>query len=251
MIQSSPVNSIEDLVLWLETTSEASFDSAVDDGTSITSPYIWNDINGQTSQKSSASGPAGPNYIASCIESLPCLRFNGTSQYLNITQKNGMASQISVFAVVKINTLIPSPAIMSIFSSTVTKIAANNYFETYLSYGGTYPQVGFGSPSTSMGGLATIPVNKAVLYEAIDTGTALNIATSAGGLSITRLSNPVVTSSKNLDSGLSIGAYFNGTTRNQYFNGDIAEIIVFDRALKNQERDDVEKYLSKKWGFKI
>jgi hypothetical protein len=36
-----------------------------------------------------------------------------------------------------------------------------------------------------------------------------------------------------------------------YLAGDIAEIIIFDRALKLEERDAVAKYLGKKWGIKV
>ena len=36
-----------------------------------------------------------------------------------------------------------------------------------------------------------------------------------------------------------------------YFNGDIAEIIVFSKALTDQEREDVEYYLSTKYAISI
>ena len=35
------------------------------------------------------------------------------------------------------------------------------------------------------------------------------------------------------------------------FKGDIAEIIIFTRALNNTERQSVEEYLSQKWGVPI
>lgn len=51
-----------------------------------------------------------------------------------------------------------------------------------------------------------------------------------------------------------IGAYETTaatTGSSEWFNGGIAEIILFDRALKTEERKAVEKYLGQKWGFKI
>jgi len=36
-----------------------------------------------------------------------------------------------------------------------------------------------------------------------------------------------------------------------YFTGDIGEIIIYDRALNNSERKDIENYLAKKWEIKI
>jgi hypothetical protein len=35
------------------------------------------------------------------------------------------------------------------------------------------------------------------------------------------------------------------------FGGNIAELIIFNRALKNEERQAVEDYLGKKWQIKI
>jgi len=37
----------------------------------------------------------------------------------------------------------------------------------------------------------------------------------------------------------------------EYFTGDIGEIIIYDRALNNSERKDIENYLAKKWEIKI
>ena len=37
----------------------------------------------------------------------------------------------------------------------------------------------------------------------------------------------------------------------EYFTGNIAEIIIFDRAIHDSERNDIEKYLSKKWSIEI
>ena len=39
------------------------------------------------------------------------------------------------------------------------------------------------------------------------------------------------------------------TTATGYFNGDISEVIVYNRALTNNERADVEYYLTRKWNF--
>ena len=49
-----------------------------------------------------------------------------------------------------------------------------------------------------------------------------------------------------------LSAYANariGLHGSSYFNGDIGEIIIYSRALKNEERVAVEAYLLKKWGI--
>ena len=40
-------------------------------------------------------------------------------------------------------------------------------------------------------------------------------------------------------------------TTTRIFNGQISEIIIFDRALMKDEIDDVEKYLSKKYSIEL
>jgi hypothetical protein len=35
------------------------------------------------------------------------------------------------------------------------------------------------------------------------------------------------------------------------YNGEMAEIILFNRALKNEERQSIEDYLSRKYSIKI
>jgi hypothetical protein len=41
------------------------------------------------------------------------------------------------------------------------------------------------------------------------------------------------------------------TLTGQFLNGDIAEIIVYQRAISVEERNSVERYLSVKWGIAI
>ncbi len=36
-----------------------------------------------------------------------------------------------------------------------------------------------------------------------------------------------------------------------YFDGDLAELIVYNRAISSSERKSVEEYLSRKWNIKI
>ena len=36
-----------------------------------------------------------------------------------------------------------------------------------------------------------------------------------------------------------------------FYNGEIAEIIIYNRALKVDERNDIQNYLSKKYGIKV
>jgi hypothetical protein len=48
-----------------------------------------------------------------------------------------------------------------------------------------------------------------------------------------------------------IGARYYGGILRTFYNGDIAEIIIFNRALNNQERLDVLSYLSSKYDITL
>jgi hypothetical protein len=51
--------------------------------------------------------------------------------------------------------------------------------------------------------------------------------------------------------GLYIGSVSPACCLGNYFTGLIGEIIIFDRALKNEERTAIQNYLGRKWGIKI
>ncbi len=105
LTNSSPVNGIEDLVFWVETTSKNSFLN----GEGIDNQTIsgWNDINPQlTARKNLTQSSASirPKYIASSlINNLPAVRFNGVDQYLtSATFKNSDLSnqgRMTIFVV--------------------------------------------------------------------------------------------------------------------------------------------------------
>lgn len=50
---------------------------------------------------------------------------------------------------------------------------------------------------------------------------------------------------------LLIGARWVTSGLGNFYNGNVAEIIIFNRALKTEERKSIESYLGKKWGVKI
>jgi len=103
LTQSSPVSSIRNLVTWYETTADKSPDDAVEeDGLVVNN---WYDINPQAITKNHATSTVGPTYKASCINGLPCLQFNGSSQILHSTQNLGTTTELTLFVVFYSNVL--------------------------------------------------------------------------------------------------------------------------------------------------
>ena len=52
-------------------------------------------------------------------------------------------------------------------------------------------------------------------------------------------------------SSFNIGRWSNGSTASRYLNAYFYEIIIFRKKLTDNERKDIETYLSKKWSIKI
>jgi len=253
--QSSEANSVKSMIFWLETTSEKSIDdAATEDGISINSGsgYSWYDINNQISQKSNASNAAGADYKLSGINGLPVLNFDGTSgDIMDITQTNGVASQLSVFLVFRNLSLTTVPQSL-ISVRGVTHTSGNNSFQININSSNFVQYDYFNSAGTQVTTAVTgaISANTAYVVDVIDDSTTTQTISISNGSGMTRVAVSAASGSKTLNLGLNIGYWNNGTTSARFFNGDLAEIILFDRALKQEERNAIEKYLGKKWGIK-
>ena len=286
--KSSDVNSIPDLVLWLEPTIENSFATTSSNTDTLTyanvaglqdSAYVkdtlrpdnreyvarWNDITpravaGNKKSVYQETGSRRPMYIANAINGLPALQFDGSSQYLYSLNNNTTPSapplvagddsytMIAVFSAQPYTTGSPT-----IFSQAPNNLSAST--TASLSIRNASPVLSFDSFATA-------------------TDSDISIKTSTHYIAIMKLEDSAITSSNNLSfyvnnsssnktfstSTYNIGsdAFFmsvfgnvNGNSYYDYFKGYIGEVLVFDRALKNEELDTIMKYLSKKWGIAL
>jgi prepilin-type N-terminal cleavage/methylation domain-containing protein len=232
LINNSPVNSIADLALWLESTQISSFvEVEAQDGGTINQ---WFDINRFTITKATAIAVNNKAiYRESGINNLPALYFNGGGWFdinFSVTNKNSK----TLFVVV---------------------MTQNTNQRNYLFDNGTCTQLCFiiESNSSTAGHMhagasnlqGSFQIKKPYIVTLIYNGNnsffrnngVQNITANAGNnpmLNVVRLGNscqPFV--------------YSEG------FIGHIGEFIIFDRVLKVDEYLDVEKYLSTKWGIKF
>ncbi len=243
LTQSSPVAAIKDLALWIDSTSEKSFDTSIDDGSSATN---WYDINPQLTIKASlAAQGTTPIYTASAINSLPAVRFAAVGHY-NITNMNVASNTTkTIFLVVK-----------------ATSAAQRNY---------VYDNYNSGSP-TSCGGIsqhtfimesnstpktATLYANSAITAGSFTINNPYVITIVENSSSSFFRYNGTQTSTGNIgnsvmQSNIRLGGSCLGTAMlSEAMIGYIGEFIIFDRILKNEEYVAVEKYLGKKWGVNL
>ncbi len=253
---SSPVNSIRDIVGWWETTLEQSFngtepeeDSDGDTGGITT----WYDINPQSTVKNNATSPAttnNPGYTASgSINNLPTLNFNGSDHYLHFDGTSLANSNYSIF-VVEQRTSGTGDYRYMIASSNGSGIT-NQLL-----------QVGYRNSSTITWGQFANDFNVSVAsynvpiarIHSLVFGSALPTAKSYylnGAVQTLNNTYGSAVASQGLTSytNATFGLY--GTDQNVYYQGNIGEIIIFNRALKNEERDAIEDYLGRKWGIRV
>lgn len=265
MTQSAPVSSIKNLMLWIETTSEASFDdSEEDEGLALTN---WYDINPQVSVKSSFAGvtTARPLYKNNIINGLPAVLFDGTNDFMTSANfPNIITGASTVFAVVKLSSaaLAAKPIISKRPAAGYATSAPNIQFGTTASgsTGWTYCDtagVATSGVTCNYSADATVATTGNYVVSVVYTANSTSVASStAAGISFFQNGategQATTTSTPNLSVTTSLFLGKDGTSdTNVFFNGYIGELIIFDRALKKEERQSIEAYLGKKWGISM
>ncbi len=277
LTQSAPVASIKNLVLWLETTSDASFNASdTDDNATITT---WNDINPQTVSKVTFTSSGAPKYKTNLINGLPAVCFNnsncgsGTADHFTTSGFSNLTSGITIFAVVKTpDTLAAEPLLSKRNNNVSYNIPSSSNFQlnTATNANGAWQfcdgstQSGSNVTCTLAASATVVAKSNYVVSLVYNTSSIFEGTTSTG---ITFFQNGTLSGSLGTDSittslppatipeatsPLLIGRVStNGNLLNQYFKGYIGEIIIFDRALKKEERQSIESYLGKKWGINM
>jgi prepilin-type N-terminal cleavage/methylation domain-containing protein len=249
--RSSDVNSISGLVLWLETSLDASVTSATnatqpENGDNITS---WNDINPQTRSKFNFTGVAStyPTYQLKGINGLPSIKFNGTTQFMANSSGGPVSAASKNYTIVAVWRNDDISGVQVLYSQGLANAAANRmstiFFDSALfSFGGhsnDYQPITI-SAQRDYVGLAAINnnnVNNVTMYANSLTGSN-GATTSVGSLDLA--SNYTM-----------IGAFPDTSATNYWWAGLVSEIIVFDRTLKTEEIRSVMTYLGKKYNIKI
>lgn len=244
LTESSPVNGIRNLVAWYETTSQASFDSTIDNGVAVSS---WYDISPSVNKSNATQTTAAnrPVYTENDINSLPTLKFTATSsQFLNLP--NGTVpynnSPYTVFIVAKIDkSCVASCNLISSGNPSANQANSFHYINASSGVGGL--QNGWYSANAATSS-STLPINPPHIATFYYNQSVRRIIFN--GLEQTIAGTPTINNQSAAENNM-IGR----SLTTAYLDGSIAEIIIFNRALMAEEIDSIESYLSKKWGIKI
>lgn len=273
--QSSPVNSIENLVLWYEATSKASFvKRETDNYTDLSDAEkgllkgrisTWYDISSATGTRNNATqdnaGAADqtdakalrPAYKTDCINSLPCVYFDGAQNFLNFAEPGITGTNYTIFIVEK-------------RESNGVMIGSENTETLQISYDGADSEISWGHTNDSYTTFAENSLDPddgyAILHtfvnESFNGFVALiqdNFYHYTNGDSDSNISTHTAKGTANTVGYLpsyvapTIGMGLS-QTETEYYGGGIGEIIIYSRALQAQERDAVAAYLIKKWQIK-
>lgn len=194
----------------------------------------WPDVSGNARDATQATAGNRPVATAAVRNGRTVVRFTRASaHYLQTATFSTIAQPNTIFVVGKFN----------------NTTAQNEVFVD----GETQRTIFYGS-SGSVPSAKVLKLQAGILYEAIQTDTNYHIyeAHANGSTSEVQIDGGPVfagrtTSSTGLDR-VNIGVA-QGPSTSFCLDGDIAEIIVFDKTLSKAERARVRRYLAHKWGF--
>lgn len=257
LTQSSSVNSIKGLVLWLEPTMENSFLTAESVDAAVISR--WFDINPQVSSPNTFSGGTGVTYKAvSGINSLPAVAFqasNASASNILATPIDTPFSAYTIFYVARSTNLTDENTILYNGTSGTNGfgISLTNAGITQVKYGvsETITLDGLTNSKGSSGDIICITIDPNSVNGQIITTPAI-MAYKNGGPQGNNDSDTITLANwVNPTTGaIRIGNLTASGTSNDFI-GEISEVIIFDNVLKKADRQEVERYLSKKYAIQI
>ena len=274
LTDKAPMFGMENLELWLETTSENSLATGTASFTNVANPSDkkeigrWNDLNptliNPNNKNHAVQGTLSyqPFYIQDGINGLPALLFDGADDYIASITKFTIVNNFTVFVV--------GFPIKNLTNSCVFQ--SGNFAGTTGQKYIFYPQQGdivYGGNNAASSGVSLCenfiaPVehtnnympyvisNQRVIKNPIQ--FTLKYSSGAPKLYINSTdSYSGSASGKNVFPGLTFGGGRQGNYGENYgyFKGFIGEIIVYSADLNDADRKLIEAYLIEKWRIKI
>lgn len=232
----------DNVVLHLDATTI----SGLSDNAPVTS---WNDLSGKNHHASAVNPPAFKQYGFS---NRPSVNFSGNNQYMEIAHTTALnLTQLTIFTVFKNKTTVSSSVDFGVITSKELGSSPwenrNWWFAVQHSQGQLWFRTSSGGQQPRNDLQDTQHNYKDGLVHmasVVVPGTGNGNATLSvdGFQKASALSNTpnVQTAPVRIGAGGS-------SSVNRFFHGDIGEIIIYNRALSLEERQEVELYLGNKW----
>ena len=250
--------SLPNLQLWLDATRIAQANN--------TAVATWSDQSGNGYDATQGGSAARPTFIASGLNGLPVVRFDGTDDNLSVPSSTAtfkfLHSDVSTVFIVAKAGVVADPGVTYGFLHNGTGTTSIGFYIRFIDASPNNDRIGhnifFGTSGQTV--LSNNTDNNAftanqfnflsVLSKPSDAVAAERSAISInGGVARKANSSTNTPSTSNATNDLIIGGSISSTT--PFLNGDIAEIIVYNRALNTSELAQVHRYLARKWGIQL
>jgi hypothetical protein len=226
---------IPDCRLWLDAADASSI--TLGSGISVTSWYDKSG-NGNTATVPDTS----PVYMEASVNGMGVVSFDGSSQFFNSPCTINTGSH-SLFAV-------HNPAVVNNSTNTGNDTRLLSFQDTlgYIIFPySNYGRVGYLNSFTDSSPISLSEGNVAGIYQIMNANIQSgDLATYNNGALITSSSAALVSATSDT---LSIGAFGVVPNQQQYYYGNVAEIIIYNTVLTSSQRQQVESYLAWKWGL--
>lgn len=220
---------IPDLKLWLNAGQIAGLSEGQGVG-------VWNDASGQGHSGTQATADQQPTYRAAALNGLPALRFDGSNDHLNLSGSIVTGAQSRTVFVVGTAAVVGNRGFIDLGNGSSGTGAAFMLSPEFA------VRINGGNASWTPAATAGTPV----LFTVKLTGTTTSTLSAwLNGAALSANITPSV-SVQTAGSG-TVGAWTANPASSNNFNGDIAEILVYGRALSTTEQDSVEAYLQDKY----
>ncbi len=237
LTQSSPIQGIADSVLWLETSLDKSFKASESEDKSKLS--VWYDVRESMSKNNAVQSDAAyaPSYSNS-INYVQAVKFDGTNGYFTVDGSVLNNTNYTIFVLERRESNKSGNYFIGDASSENQSTTNKNLVLGYSADGTViHSQSSDNSYSSSISTYAS-STGKARVFSFVHDSSVGKKTYINGLLAATS------TDTNNL-SGM------NTLTIGKSYQGQIGEIVMFARALTDEERESVEDYLGKKWNSTI
>ncbi len=194
----------------------------------------WNDLSGASSANNAtqSSVSAQPTLVSDAINDFPAVQFNGTSQFLNLTSGfSNLSSGASLFAVMKPVGTGTATLLTTGNSGPSDKMSQEtiNTQTQFTAYNGTT-----GSTLTSPSG--SLILNKFQELDTVHSGSA----TASTNVNTVNVASGTVENLINTTRTLN---FIGSDSTTNFLNGQLAELLIYDRPVTVSERADISAYL--------
>jgi len=246
LTKRSPVTEINGAIIWFETTSVNSLiSSQVSNGNAIS---IWYNLAASNKDAIQGTSSQQPIYSTKAIGLLPAIKFDGNDDFLTFNGSDLIGSNYTIFVVEKRSISTPNNYFIG---GTDSATNSNLYLGYATNTSITHNQNNNGYTAATAPYIDYDPKIHVFIH---DVANGKKYYQNGGSVSThlpqgTGTTSPLKVSLIG-NGGSAIGKMNNGTISGSY-QGYIGEIIMFNRALSDDERTDVELYLSTKWKIKL